>query len=265
MDDMDAISVKNLSFSYSDKPVLHDINLKIGRGSFTALLGPNGCGKTTLIKNISGYLKPQSGDVMVLDKPIRKLDIKERAKLVGYIPQNTSSEFNFTSYDIVMMGRFPYLKPLQREGNADREIVRESMRLTDTWHLKDRLLSELSGGERQRVLIARALAQKPSILLMDEPVSHLDIKYQLEIISLIDNLCSTLDITAVAVLHDINLAAMYCNEVILMRDGMVVSTGRPSSVLTEANIEKVFNVEVDVITPYHIVVPATAQKKRCIV
>lgn len=252
---MDAIKINGLSYSYNGKPVLNSIDLSLPEGSFTAVLGPNGCGKTTLLKNISGYLKPRNGEVEVLSIPIRRLDPRERAKMIGYIPQNTSPGFSFTCHEIVGMGRLPYLNRFQWETGEDKTIIRESMELTGTWDLRDRLLNRLSGGEMQRVLIARALAQQPKVLLMDEPVSHLDIKYQMEIINLVNRLCHTFDITAVAVLHDINLASRYCSEMVLMKEGRVVSTGSASTVITVENLRNVFGIKVDIIMPHRLVVP----------
>lgn len=243
---MYAVEINGLSFSYGSKTVLHNINLKIAKGSFSALIGPNGCGKTTLLKNISGYLKPEAGRVVLLDKAVDTLGIKERARLVGYIPQTTSPEFNFTCHDVVMMGRMPFLSLLQRESAQDREIVRESMEMTETWDFKDRTLDELSGGERQRVLIARALSQNPSILLMDEPVSHLDIKHQVEIVNTIGSLCDSLGITALSVLHDINLASRYCKQIIMMKEGAIRHVGAPAQILTQANVKEVFDVNVGI-------------------
>ncbi len=252
---MEAVKISGLCFDYPGKPVLRDINLALTAGSFTAVLGPNGCGKTTLLKNISGYLKPVSGQVTVLGTPIQKLTQKERAKMIGYIPQNTSPGFGFTCLDVVGMGRLPYLGRFQWETREDRAAVKEAMELTGTWDLRDRLFGHISGGEMQRVLIARALAQQPKVLLMDEPVSHLDIRYQVEIVSLVKRLCDQMGITAIAVLHDINLASRYCGEMVLVKEGRVVSIGNAPEVITGENIKNVFDIEVDIIMPHRLVVP----------
>ncbi len=262
---MKAIEIKDLTYSYPGKPVLCNICLSLSGGSFTAVLGPNGCGKTTLLKNISGYLKPQQGETRLLGNPIRKLNPKERSRMVGYIPQNTSPGFSFTCHQVVSMGRLPYLGRFQWETREDMSIVMEAMELTGTWSLRGRPLSRLSGGEIQRVLIARALAQQPRILLMDEPVSHLDIKYQMDILGLVDRLCHTIGITAVTVLHDINLASRYCSEIVLMKEGRIVSTGSPSYVVTEKNLEDVFGIQAEIIMPHHLVVPRVDRLKRNII
>ncbi len=244
---MEGVKIKDLYYDYPEKPVLKNINLNLGRGSFTAVLGPNGCGKTTLLKNISGYLKPRKGQVSVLGTSIQQLSPRERAKLIGYIPQNTTPGFGFTCGEIVAMGRLPYLGRFQWETPEDRAAVRGAMEQTGVWPLKDRPFGNISGGEMQRVFIARALAQRPRVLLMDEPVSHLDIKFQVEIIGLIRRLCNTINITAIAVMHDLNLASRYCNQIILMKSGKIVSVGSAAKVITRENLAKVFGVNVEII------------------
>lgn len=244
---MEAIGINNLYYDYPGKPVLRNINLNLCRGSFTAVLGPNGCGKTTLLKTISGYLKPHKGRVMVLGASIKQLPVRERAKLVGYIPQNTTHGFGFTCREVVAMGRLPYLERFQWETREDKTAVCEAMEQTGIWPLKNRLFENISGGEMQRVFIARALAQRPQILLMDEPVSHLDIKFQVEIIELTKRLCDTMNITAVAVMHDINLASRYCGQMVLMKNGEILSVGNASKVITRQNLKRVFDIEVEVI------------------
>jgi len=252
---VEAIKVSGLSFDYPGKPVLKGISLTLSEGSFTAVLGPNGCGKTTLLKNISGYLKPRKGEIRVLNKSVPGLNARERARMIGYIPQNTAVGFSFTCHEVVSMGRLPYLGRFQWETMTDRKAVQESMELTGTWNLRDRLINSVSGGEMQRVLIARALAQQPKVLLMDEPVSHLDIKFQMDIINLVGRLCDEFGITAVAVLHDINLASRYCSQIVLMKEGRIISTGSASGVITEKNLKNVFDVEIEVLKPHCLVVP----------
>jgi len=252
---VDAIKVSGLSFDYPGKPVLKGINLTLSEGSFTAVLGPNGCGKTTLLKNISGYLKPRWGKIRVLNKSVSGLSARERARMIGYIPHNTAAGFDFTCHEVVSMGRLPYLGRFQWETGTDRKAIQESMELTGTWDLRNRLINNVSGGEMQRVLIARALAQQPKVLLMDEPVSHLDIKFQMDIINLVGRLCDEVGITAVAVLHDINLASRYCSRIVLMKEGRIISTGSAADVITEKNLKKVFDVEIEVLRPHCLVVP----------
>lgn len=243
---MSIIKVDELHFSYGEKEVLKGIEFTIDKSRFVGIIGANGCGKSTLLKNISGYLAPTSGKIFICGKDINRFNIKEKARYIGYVPQDLNYDFEFSCYDIVMMGRFPYLKRFQSEKKIDRDVVRECMEITNTWQFKDTSIRELSGGERQRVYISRALAQKPQILLMDEPVSHLDIKYQVEILSLLKELSSK-GILVIAVLHDINLTSQYCDEIFMMKDGRIMASGSPRNVLTRSNIQIVFSIDVDVL------------------
>lgn len=256
------LQVKNLLFKYGTDPVIKGMNLTIDSPQLIGIIGANGCGKTTLLKNISGYLKPTQGCVTIAQKEVQKMSIRERAQNIGFVPQQPPSDFAFTCYDLIMMGRTPHLKRLQKEGAVDHAIVQEAMALTYTSHLQDRLATELSGGERQRIYIARALAQKPRILLLDEPIAHLDIKYQVEILTLLKNL-SQKGILILTVLHDINLAAQFCEEIIMMKEGTIISRGKPRDILSPKNISTVFSLDVEIIphpltnTPY--IIPLTSK------
>lgn len=254
---MSIIKAEDVSFKYGENEVLHGVNFNIDNCKMIGIIGPNGCGKTTLLKNISGYFKPYKGNIYISGKDINKMTAKERARYIGYVPQELSYDFDFSCKDIVMMGRMPYLRRFQKEGRNDFRIVRECMEMTDTWGFRDKSINELSGGQRQRVYIARALAQKPRILLLDEPVSHLDIKYQVDILSLLKDL-SYQGILILTILHDINLASQFCDEILMMSNGDIVSEGAPNKVLTVENIEKTFSVNVEIMenpittTPYII-------------
>jgi iron complex transport system ATP-binding protein len=243
---LSALKVEALYFGYNENNVLDGIDFEItlenNTGIFTGIIGANGSGKTTLLKNISGYLKPNAGRAIVFDKDVRKMSIKERAKYIGYVPQDTQSDFEFKCYDIVMMGRTSYIKRFETESDEDRKIVQEVMETTNTWHLKDSNVNEISGGERQRIYIARALAQKPKMLLLDEPISHLDIKYQIQILLLLKTLCSK-GITVISILHDIKLASKFCDKIVILKNGKVISMGEPSLVLTDENIKNAFSLE----------------------
>lgn len=243
---MNILKVDRLRFSYGEVEVLKGIDLSIERNMVLGIIGANGSGKTTFLKNISGYLTPVSGTVSVLGKNIRDYSINERARYIGYVPQDGVYDFEFTCYDIVMMGRMPYIKRFQSETKQDRDIVKECMKATNTWHFKERSIRHLSGGERQRVYIARALAQRPKILLMDEPVSHLDIRYQIEILSLVRDLASE-GLLVIVVLHDINLASEFCDEILIMKEGQMVACGSPAKVLTRDNIMSAFSVDARII------------------
>lgn len=243
---MSIVKVDDLHFSYGKIEVLRGINFDIDGFKMVGIIGANGCGKTTLLKNISGYLKPYRGNVYIAGKNVSSMNSREKARLIGYVPQDMYSDFEFSCIDIVMMGRIPYLRRFQKETENDLRIVRESMMLTDTWNLRDRYLNELSGGQRQRVYIARALAQQPKILLLDEPVSHLDVKYQIELLSILKQLTAK-GIIVFAVLHDINLSSQFCDLILLMKDGEIASIGTPNEVITAENIKMVFSVDADVI------------------
>ncbi|MGB9668470.1 MAG: ABC transporter ATP-binding protein [Thermosulfidibacteraceae bacterium] len=242
------VKVVDLYFSYGQNEVLNGISFNMEKPILLGVIGSNGSGKTTLLRNISGYLKPNRGSVFLFDRNVVDIPRKERARLIGYVPQDIVYDFDFTAYEIVMMGRLPHLGRFQAERKIDREVVERSMLITDVWHLRDKPLRKLSGGERQRVYIARALSQEAKILLMDEPVAHLDIKYQLEILSVIRGLVER-GIAVIIVLHDVNLASIYCDEIIVLKDGTILAKGKPEEVITEGVIREAFSIDVRVINP----------------
>lgn len=237
-----AINVNNLNYSIGDKQILKDICLSINRGKFYSIIGPNGSGKTTLLKNITNTLKVNKNTVIIDDKDILSFNSKELAQNMSYVPQENLSDFDFSVWDIVSMGRYPYLGKFQQESEDDIEIVKSCLSKTKTYHLKDKNIKFLSGGERQRVFIARALAQQTNILLLDEPISMLDIHHQLEIMDTLKGLNSNLNMTTICVLHDLNIACEYSDTLILVNEGEIVSIGSPLDVLTTENIKRVYNV-----------------------
>jgi iron complex transport system ATP-binding protein len=183
------LKVEKISFKYDRKNVLNDISFTLEVGDFVGILGPNGCGKTTLLKNINRWLKPDQGTVYIDGSNIFQLSVKDLAKRVATVPQDTSLDVSFRVEQVVSMGRNPHLGSFERERRRDICVVEDAMKTMDVLHLRDKLINQLSGGERQRVLIARALAQEPTLLLLDEPTSHLDINYQWELLELLKNLC----------------------------------------------------------------------------
>lgn len=241
------VSIKDLSFKYDKSDILKHISLDVLQGSFISILGPNGSGKTTLLKNISNTLKPYNGNVIIEQQDIRKIKHKELAQKLAVVHQSAEVHFDFSVYNVVMMGRFPYLKRFQAESKRDEEIVQEAMVSTSVWDLKDKSISEISGGERQRVFIARALTQQPKVLLLDEPISHLDIKYQIEILDLCKRLNKEQDITVITTLHDINMASRYSDYIVLLKEGNIKEVDVPEKTLTEQNIEDVYGIKVDLI------------------
>ena len=237
-----AAEAKDITVGYGDHTVLKSISLDIEQGGFIGILGPNGCGKTTFLRSLSKVLKPESGVVYIDGKTVSSYDAKSFAKTVGCVSQETETGFEFTVKDIVLMGRHPHIGRLTPLKAEDYAIAEEAMRFTNVLEFKDRLVTELSGGERQRVLIAKTLAQQPRILLLDEPTNHLDVCHQIEILQLIRSL--TPKITVIGVLHDLNLASYFCDRIVLMEKGQIVSVGTPAEVLTPEQIYQVFSVRM---------------------
>lgn len=238
------LGINNLSGGYHRERVVNNICLEIKKGDFLGIIGPNGSGKTTLLRLASRILPPQEGSISFKGKDISLMPRKEFCKLVAFVPQDTLINFSFTAFEIVLLGRIPHLKRLQTETKNDIKIAQNSLFLTDTAGLKDKFIDELSAGERQRVMIAKALAQEPVLLLLDEPTSHLDIGHQIQILDLLKNLNQSKNLTIVMVLHDLNLAGEYCNRIVLLDKGSVMKTGSPEEVLTYENIEAVYKTVV---------------------
>jgi iron complex transport system ATP-binding protein len=258
------LNVDGVECRYGSIKVLEDVNLTVEGGDFVGILGPNGSGKTTLLKSISRILKPHKGTILLNEADIYSLKSVDVAKQMAVVPQDTSIGFNFAALDVVLMGRNPHMKRFQMESEKDMAVARKVMNLTNIWHLAERPINELSGGEKQRVIIARALAQEPKILLLDEPLTHLDIINQLEIMDLVKDLCVKENLIVLAVFHDFNLAARYCNSAIMLKDNKVFSAGSLTDVLTSENIKSVFHVDAIVkkhlVTNSIFVIPLSPQK-----
>lgn len=236
--------VKDLYFSFGNKEVLKNLSMNIKPGVFISIVGPNGSGKSTFLKNISTYLRPQKGIVILGTEDINKLSRKEISKRISVVPQNTSLEFDFKVKDMVMMGRHPYINRFKGETAEDIKIVKEAMTYTNILMFSDRMFNELSGGEKQRVILAQALAQQPNILLLDEPVSHLDLQHQVEILDLIKRMSIQECKTVIAVLHDLNMASVYSDYIVILKEGKIFAEGEPQKVLSCKNIEEVFKTKV---------------------
>jgi iron complex transport system ATP-binding protein len=237
------LKIDDIDCSYGSAKVLENINFEVKSGDFLGILGPNGSGKTTLLKSISRVLQPTKGAILIDEQDVYRLKALEVAKKMAVVPQNTPVTFDFTSLEIVLMGRNPHMPRFKLESKEDLKIAKKSMEITRTWEFANRPLNELSGGEKQRVIIARALTQEPRILLLDEPTTHLDICNQLEIMDLLKNLCETKKLLIIAVFHDFNLAARYCDSLILLKNGKIVAVGESKITLTSENVKKVFNVD----------------------
>lgn len=240
------LDVMGVTCGYGSTPVLSDATLQVSRGELLGIVGPNGSGKSTLLKAMSRVLPPRQGRILLQEDDIYKMRPARAARHLAVVPQEAGLDFPFTVEDVVMMGRIPHLKRFQRESPQDREIVREAMRQTNIIELAERLVTELSGGEKQRVLIARALAQEPEVLFLDEPTSFLDLNYQIEIMELLNRLRYEQGLTAVMVVHDLNLASQYCDNLLVLKAGQIFTAGNPAQVLTEALIKEVYGCEVKV-------------------
>ncbi len=237
-----AISAQDLSYEIEGNLLLDGVTMHADRGQLVGLLGPNGAGKSTLLRTISGILRNLDGSVQLDGTDIRELSTREVATALALVPQIAPYTYGFTSIELVLMGRYPHLGRFQIEGRDDDRIAREAMRLTETEEFADRTLDTLSGGERQRVFVARALAQQPSILLMDEPTANLDVLHQLKVLDVVRQLVDE-GLTAVAAIHDLNMAARYCDRLVLLNGGRVLAEGPPDEVLTPDTIETAFGVK----------------------
>lgn len=242
------LSVNKLVFSYGTDPILQEISFQVEQGGFVTIVGPNGSGKSTLLKNLSAVLTPSSGQVFLDGEALYQVSPKELARKLAVIPQETAVQFPFTVMETVLMGRMPHQKRFQGDTAEDLAIVKQALIRTNTWHLRDRPITELSGGERQRVIVARALAQEPKMLLLDEPTAHLDLQHQMELLNLLKQINEENKVTIMTVLHDLNLAAQFSKYVILLYRTKIFAAGPPEEVLTAQNIREVYGMEV-VITP----------------
>lgn len=239
-----SISVSNLSFSYNENLTLKNLSFEIEKNSFVSILGPNGAGKSTLVNLISKVMPIEAGEIVIEGKNIRDLNHIEIAKKVAVVPQYTSLGFNFSVYEIILMGRYPYLSRFKGEKQEDYRIVNEVMELTRTDIFKDRKYNELSGGERQRVIIAQTLVQDSPIIILDEPTSHLDINFQIEFMELFYSLYKKKGKTIIGIFHDINLAIQYSEKIMLLKEGNIYCYGDVKDVINRTNIMSVFKSDV---------------------
>ena len=264
---MVGLEVKQVSFSYSNGLVLYDVDLSVGAGEMVGLLGPNGSGKTTLIKLASGILKPGKGEIWLNGSTLGQMRRKVIARSIAVMPQQFHIPFAFRVSEVVMLGRIPFIRALTGETKADREAVSHALEVAGVTELENRRFDELSGGERQKVILAMVLAQQPQVLLLDEPTLHLDITHQVEILELVRGLNRQQNLTVLAAMHDLNLASLYFDRLVLLKEGSVLADGAPLEVITEDMLRKVFGASVRVEphpttgTPHVVVMPEKANDK----
>jgi len=235
------IEGRGLTFSYGATTVVRDVDVRVETGRVLGLLGPNGSGKTTVVRMLSGTAKPRRGEVRLDGTPLRSLSHRDIARQIAVVLQESTGDLPMTAADMVMLGRTPHQATFGRNTRIDHRIAAAALRQVGARHLADRIFAGLSGGEKQRVLIARALAQEPTHLMLDEPTNHLDIRFQHELLDTVRGL----GITTVVVLHDINLAARYCDDVLILHHGEVVAHGPCADVLITPLLEQVYGVGVE--------------------
>lgn len=240
------LEARGLRVGYDGREVIREADLALLRGEFAGLIGPNGAGKTTLLKALAGRMRPEVGEVLLEGRPMAQRPRREVARMLAVVPQLSTPPFEFTVREIVAMGRTPHLSRLQGERAEDREAIERALALTDTGVLADRPVTELSGGEFQRVVIARALAQEAPVMLLDEPAAHLDLGHQAAIFDLLVRLNREEGRSILCVSHDLNLAAQYCDRLIVLAGGATVAEGPPEDVLTEERIADLYGARVQV-------------------
>lgn len=232
------LEIKNLSYSYSGCDAVNDVNISVGRGEFVGIIGPNGSGKSTVLKNVYRALVPDKGEILLDGQNLLKMSRKKSAVKLAAVGQENDVPFDFTVSEIVAMGRSPHKRLFEADNENDRNIVRRALENVGMEHTADRNFQSLSGGEKQRVLLARAVAQECDFLVLDEPTNHLDISCQIQIFDFIKRL----NVTVLSAVHDLNMAALYCDRIYVLKDGGVVIDGTPEQVLTSENIYDVFRV-----------------------
>jgi iron complex transport system ATP-binding protein len=238
------LTIAKLSFCYDGTKVLNDVEMEVGPGDMLSIVGPNGSGKSTLLKCINRILKTKQNTVLIDGEDASKIKLKELSKIMGYVPQSSTNTFPFTVFDVVLMGRKPHIH--WSLSDRDNEIVAEMLDFLGIGELAMRHYDELSGGEQQKVIIARALAQQPQLLLLDEPTSSLDIKHQLEILCILRSLAKTKHCSVIVAMHDLNLASRFSDSMLMLKQGCIFSVGTPDAVLTEENIEAVYGIKARV-------------------
>src|SRR5512143_1473860 len=244
---MTMLKIENLTVAYNARRILHGVSLDVIAGEIVTLIGPNGAGKSTLIRAVSGVVPIESGETSIDGQSLKQLTTTERARRLAVVPQARNLPPAFSVYESILLGRTPYLGWFGRTSPADHERVRHALELTQLQSLADRRVGELSGGEQQRVLLARALAQDTPVMLLDEPITHLDLQHRESLVHLVRELAIGKSLAVLMVLHDLNLASLYADRISLLVEGKIEATGTPSEVLTETTLSRVYHVPVHII------------------
>ena len=233
------INIHDLEIALGRKNIIRKIDVNVGEGEFVGLIGPNGSGKSTMLKAVYRVISKYGGEILVMDRDLKNMSIHESALMTSVVPQHTYSPFDFKVRDVVLMGRSPHKKSMEFDNAEDKAIADECLRKVDMYEFADRSFFTLSGGEQQRIVLARAIAQETPCMILDEPTNHLDIKYQLQLMDVV----RSLGLTVLAALHDLNIAAEYCDRLYMLKDGEVYTSGTPEEVLTSENIREVYGAE----------------------
>lgn len=236
------LTAKDIQVSIGEKKILKNISLKVDEGVFCALIGPNGSGKSTFLKSVYQMMKIDQGVILLNQQDIKQYSKKQLARKMAVVGQFHQINFEYSVMDIVLMGRTPHLGLLEKEKEKDFQLAREALQKVGMGNYEERNFQTLSGGEKQRVILARALTQSPRFLILDEPTNHLDIRYQLEILSIIKEL----NVSVLTALHDLNIAAQYCDYIYMIKDGKIIISGKPEKIITTENIKSVYDVEANV-------------------
>lgn len=238
------LNAEHISVSLTGADIVKDISIRVENKQFVGIIGPNGCGKSTLLKSIYKVIKPQKGTVFLGDKDVLKSSARIVSKEMGVVGQFNDLSFDFTVREMVMMGRTPHKQLMEADNTQDYKIVADALERVDLTEYANRSYLTLSGGEKQRVILARAIAQEPKFLVLDEPTNHLDIKYQIQILTVV----KSLNIGVLAALHDLPMAAVYCDMLYVIKDGKIIASGSPKEVLTKKLIRQVYEIDCEIYT-----------------
>ncbi len=238
------LNAEHVSVSLAGTDIVKDISLKVNNNQFVGIIGPNGCGKSTLLKSIYKVIKPQKGSVFLDNKDVIRSSARVVSKNMGVVGQFNDLSFDFTVQEMVMMGRTPHKKLMESDNTQDYKIVADALARVNLTQYADRSYLTLSGGEKQRVILARAIAQEPQFLVLDEPTNHLDIKYQLQILSIV----KSLNIGVLAALHDLPMAAAYCDSLYVIKEGSIIASGSPTAILSKELIRQVYEIDCELYT-----------------